>query len=133
MWNKKYLNTFKLCVGNTAQITDFILLVISKHFFSKSFIHTIIRFFLLVDLFSHFSITFFLAKIFSFIKTDISFQILVCILITGLVLRCENILHCSLFLPCCQVSINKLSKVLQEKQVQNHVPPYGPLWGLRFI
>lgn len=72
--------------GNTVHITDFILWVVSKHLSSKSFIHSILYFFfLLIDLSPRSaSYFFFFAKISSFVKSDVSFQILRGIFVTEL-------------------------------------------------
>lgn len=118
--------------GNTVQITDFILWIAPKHWSSKSFIHTYHTYFCLLIHLVHQPTSSFLAKFSSFIKRGIRFQILGCLSVTGFVLNWESLLHCCVFLAYRHLLVDSYSKVLWEIWVQNSMPPYRPLWELRF-
>ena len=64
---------------------------------------------------SHF---FFSAKISSFIRRGISFQILGCMFIPKLCIALWKPLHCCVFLASCNMSVDKHSRVLWEMWVQ---------------
>lgn len=88
MQNRKYLNIFKMHVDLWQYCTNnwSYFVIVPKHLLSKSFIHSIIKLiFLLIDSSSQWaSHFFFFAKMSSFIKRGIEFQILGWIFVTKL-------------------------------------------------